>query len=90
MKAIRKLLVRMATVSTSWGYLRIQGEMKKVGHTVARTTIAKTLKDHSIAPHPDRPTSWHTILKSHARGAVWLVAGIPRGMPGAEGRRLAG
>jgi hypothetical protein len=66
MKAIRKLLVRMATVNASWGYLRIQGEIKKVGHTVARTTIAKTLMDHSIAPNPDRPTSWHTILKSHA------------------------
>ena len=66
MKAIRELIVRMATDNASWGYLRIRGEMKKVGHTVARTTIAKTLKDNGIAPSPDRPTSWSTFLKSHA------------------------
>ncbi|MFT4516196.1 MAG: putative transposase, partial [Planctomycetota bacterium] len=41
MKAIRQLIVRMATDNAKWGFLRIQGEMKKVGHTVARTTIAK-------------------------------------------------
>ena len=66
MKAIRELIVRMATENSSWGYLRIRGEMKKVGHTVARTTIAKTLKDNGIAPSPDRQTSWSTFLKSHA------------------------
>jgi transposase InsO family protein len=66
MKSIRELIVRMATDNLSWGYLRIRGEMKKVGHTVARTTIAKTLKDNGIAPSPDRPTSWSTFLKSHA------------------------
>jgi len=66
MKSIRELIVRMATDNSSWGYLRIRGEMKKVGHTVARTTIAKTLKDKGIAPSPDRPTSWKTFLKSHA------------------------
>lgn len=42
------------------------GEPKKVDPTVARTTIAKTLKDNRIAPSPDRPTSWSTFLKSHA------------------------
>jgi transposase InsO family protein len=66
MKAIRELIVRMATENAGWGYLRIRGELRKVGHTVARTTIAKTLKGNCIAPSPDRPTSWKTFLKSHA------------------------
>jgi transposase InsO family protein len=66
MKSIRELIVRMATENASWGYLRIQGEMQKVGHCVARTTIAATLKNNGIAPSPDRPTSWGTFLKSHA------------------------
>lgn len=66
MKAIRQLIVRMATENPSWGYLRIQGELKKVGHRVARTTIAKTLKDHGVLPSPERPTSWATFLKAHA------------------------
>jgi hypothetical protein len=66
MKSIRELIVRMATDNAGWGYLRIQGELKKVGHNVARTTIANTLKANGIAPSPNRPTSWKTFLKSHA------------------------
>jgi len=66
MKAIRELIVRMARDNASWGYLRIHGELKKVGHNVARTTIAKMLKDSGVEPSPDRPTSWSTSLKSHA------------------------
>ena len=66
MKAIRELIVRMATDNASWGYRRIQGELKKLDHRVARSTIAKTLKDHGIRPAPDRSTSWRTFLKAHA------------------------
>ena len=66
MKSIRELIVRMATDNSGWGYLRIRGELKKVGHRVAKTTIAKTMKDNGIAPSPDRPTTWKAFLKSHA------------------------
>ena len=66
MKAIRELIVRMAEDNPSWGYCRIQGELKKLDHRVARSTIAKTLKDQGIAPAPGRPTSWRTFLRSHA------------------------
>lgn len=57
MKPIRELIVRMATDNSGWGYLRIRGELQKVGHCVAKTTIATTLKNNGIAPSPDRPTS---------------------------------
>ncbi|MCA8976121.1 MAG: integrase core domain-containing protein [Planctomycetes bacterium] len=66
MKTIRKLIVRMATENSSWGYCRIQGEMKKLGHHVARTTIAKALKDSGVPPSPERPTSWRTFLRGNA------------------------
>ena len=66
MKAIEALIVRMATDNSSWGYCRIQGELKKVNHKVARSTIAKTLKDNGIAPSPMRTTSWRTFLRAHA------------------------
>jgi len=46
MKAIRALIVRMATDNTSWGYCRIQDELRKLDHRVARSTVAKTLKEH--------------------------------------------
>jgi putative transposase len=34
----------MATDNPSWGYTRIQGALKNLGHRVARSTIAKILK----------------------------------------------
>ncbi|MGK0263015.1 MAG: putative transposase, partial [Planctomycetota bacterium] len=85
MKAIRELTIRMATDNAGWGYLRIRGELKKVGHRVAKTTIATTLKNNGIAPSLDRPTTWSTFLKSHAdviRAAdfftvdVWMKRGL--------------
>ena len=66
MKEIRALIVRMASDNSTWGYCRIQGELKKLNHSVAASTIAKTLKEHGIPPAPARPTSWRTFLRSHA------------------------
>ena len=48
MKTIRELIVRMATDNSSWGYCRIQGELKMLDHRVARSTIANTLKDNGL------------------------------------------
>lgn len=66
MKAIRELIVRMATDNSKWGYCRIQGELKKLDHRVARSTIAKTLKEHGIPPSSGRSMSWRTFLRAHA------------------------
>jgi hypothetical protein len=65
MKAIKALIVRMATENSTWGYCRIQGELKGVGHRVASSTIANTLKENGIKPAPDRPSSWRSFLKAH-------------------------
>lgn len=65
MKAIAALIVRFATENAGWGYCRIQGELKSVGHTVASTTIANVLKANGIKPAPDRPSSWKAFLKAH-------------------------
>ena len=66
MKRIRDLIARMATENAGWGYCRIQGELKKLGHHVARSTIAKALKDSGVPPSPERQTSWRTFLRAHA------------------------
>ena len=85
LREIRELIVRMAQDNPSWGYCRIQGELKKVGHSAARSTIAKTLKERGIPPSPDRPTTWSSFLRAHAdviAGAdfftaeVWTTRGL--------------
>ncbi len=65
MNAIAALIVRMASDNPSWGYCRIQGELRKVGHRVAPSTIANVLKANGIKPSPDRPSSWRTFLRAH-------------------------
>jgi putative transposase len=50
------LVVRMANEKPTWGYTRIRGGLKGLGHEVARNTVKAILKDHSIEPAPERGT----------------------------------
>jgi len=65
MKEISLLIVRMATDNPPWGYSRIQGALKNLDHRVARSTVAKVLKDNGLPPAPGRPSSWRTFLRAH-------------------------
>ena len=62
---IRRLVVRMAGENPTWGYTRIQGALKNVGHRVGRSTIARILKAAGVPPVPERPTSWQRFLRAH-------------------------
>jgi putative transposase len=85
MKTIAALIVRMATENPAWGYSRIQGALKNLDHRVARSTVAKVLKDNGIPPAPGRPSSWRTFMRAHwgaIAGAdfftteVWTARGL--------------
>jgi hypothetical protein len=52
MKEVSALIVRMATENPAWGYSRIQGALRNLDHRVARSTVAKVLKDNGIPPAP--------------------------------------
>ena len=62
---IRQLILRMAEENPTWGYTRIQGALKNVGHRVGRSTIRRILKAAGLPPVPERPTSWQTFLQAH-------------------------
>ena len=64
LREIRRLVVRMAEENPTWGYTRIQGALKNLGHRVGRSTIARILKAHGLPPVPERPTSWETFLRA--------------------------
>ena len=50
--AIRTLVIRMATDNPTWGHRRVQGELVKLGHPIAASTVWQLLHDAGIDPHP--------------------------------------
>ena len=60
----------MATENPTWGYSRIQGALKNLGHRVARSTIAAILQEQGIPPSGARSTSWQTFLRAHWRAII--------------------
>ena len=68
---IRKLVIRMATENPTWGHRRVQGELVKLGHRIAASTVWQILHDAGIGPAPRRtgPT-WKQFLTAQARGIL--------------------
>ncbi len=64
---LRKLVVRMPLENPSWGYDRIEGEIKSLGHKLSPTTVRNILKAHGIQPSPERRkrTTWREFLHSN-------------------------
>jgi putative transposase len=69
--AIRKLVIRMATDNPGWGQRRVQGELVRLGHPIAASTVWQILHAAGIdpAPHRSGPT-WKQFLTAQARGIL--------------------
>ena len=67
---VAALVVRMAVENPQWGYTRIRDALSNLGHTIARTTVKRILRDHGIDPAPERSrrTPWKTFLQAHWDG----------------------
>ena len=65
--ALAKLVVRMASSNPTWGYTRIRGALRNLGHDLGRSTIKRILADAGIEPAPERSkrTPWATFLRTH-------------------------
>ena len=67
LETIRALVVRMATENPTWGYTRICGALRNLGHDVGRNTVKRILAEHGIEPANERSKRmpWSTFLKAH-------------------------
>jgi putative transposase len=69
--AMRKLVIRMATKNPTWGHRRVQGELARLGHRIAASTVWQILHGAGIDPAPRRTGStWKQFLTAQARGIL--------------------
>ena len=69
--AIKKLVMRMAHDNPTWGHRRVQGELVRLGHRIAASTVWQILHDAGINPVPRRsgPT-WRQFLTAPAKAVL--------------------
>ena len=71
---VRELVLRLAGENPSWGYIRIVGELHKLGITVSATSVRNILNKAGLPPAPrrDRQT-WRDFLRAPDSSAPPLV-----------------
>ncbi|WP_223839098.1 hypothetical protein [Saccharopolyspora pogona] len=65
--AIKKLVLRLARENSQWGHRRIRGELARLGHPIAASTVWEILHVGGIDPAPRHsgPT-WREFLSAQA------------------------
>jgi putative transposase len=63
---VRELILRLPRENTSWGYLRIAGELRKLGIAVSASSVRNILTGAGLSPAPQRDSqSWRKFLRAH-------------------------
>jgi putative transposase len=85
---VRELIVPLARENTSWGYVRIVGELRKLGIDVSATLVRNVLAAAGLPPAPQRDRlSWRSFLRAQGESVlacdfftvdtVWLRLWVP-------------
>ena len=68
---VRELILRLARENASWGYLRIAGELRKLGISVSGSSVRNILTQAGLPPAPQRDAqSWRSFLRAHGESIL--------------------
>jgi putative transposase len=68
---VRELILRLARENPSWGYLRIAGELRKLGIGVSASSVRNILMAAGLPPAPRRDAqSWRSFLRAHGESIL--------------------
>ena len=64
-RELRQLVLRLDCENPTWGYRRIHGELHRLGHRIAASTVWRILRDAGGEPTPARSgPSWSEFIRS--------------------------
>ena len=67
-------MIRIAKDNPTRGHRRVQGELVRLGHPIAASTVWQILHDAVIDPAPHRTGTWKR--RGHAAIALGVAAGL--------------
>ena len=68
---VRQLILRLARENGHWGYVRIVGELRKLGIGVSVTLVRNVLARAGIPPATERAaSSWRSFLRQHGNAIL--------------------
>ncbi|MGW2939655.1 IS3 family transposase [Streptomyces sp. NPDC001156] len=70
---LRELITRLGTENPRWGFRRVHGELRRLGHKVSPATVRRVLRAAGLGSAPRRHPArgeWTAFLKAHAHGLL--------------------
>jgi putative transposase len=69
-REVVELIVRLGRENRSWGCVRVQGELRKLGIRVGATSVRRVLRRHGLGPASRERPTWAELLRAQARGIL--------------------